>query len=124
MSESVPKKILVVDDDQVTLEALNRVLATAGYAVLTASRGEDALRLAREENPDVVILDILMPDMDGGDVASALRSEPILETVPIIFLSSLITKKEEQSSDRKDSISFVSKPYDRKDLLKRIEDLL
>ncbi|MFQ6038842.1 MAG: two-component system response regulator [Candidatus Aminicenantales bacterium] len=120
----MPKKILVVDDDQVTLEALNRVLATAGYAVLTASRGEDALRLAREENPDVVILDILMPDMDGGDVASALRSEPILETVPIIFLSSLITKKEEQSSDRKDSISFVSKPYDRKDLLKRIEDLL
>jgi len=118
------KKILVVDDDKVTLKALESILMRAGYAVTPISLGKEAIRIARTDSIDLIILDIMMPDMDGGEVAHILKNDPETQDIPIMFLSSLITKKEEKSSSKRDGICLISKPYDRDELLCQIRNYL
>ena len=114
------KTILVVDDDLVNLTILRSVISKAGYSVLTADNGTDAIKIARAQSPDLIILDIMMPDMDGTEVASALKQNPRTRKIPIIFLSSLISAEEERSSIKKDPVSYLSKPYNREKLLNEI----
>jgi CheY-like chemotaxis protein len=114
--------ILVVDDDFATLRTLEKILSTAGYSVIPISLGKEAIRIAKDRSPGLIILDIMMPDMDGGDVAHVLKNDPKTKNIPIIFLSSLVTDREEQSNSKKDGLYFMSKPIDRKKLLQRIKD--
>lgn len=116
------REILIVDDDFTTLKMLERLLIRAGYSVIPLSRGKEAIRIAKERSPDLVILDIMMPDMDGGEVANILKSEPATKNIPIIFLSSLIKKNEEKSSSQRDGICLISKPFEREELLRQIEN--
>jgi CheY-like chemotaxis protein len=118
------KVILIVDDDKVTLKALETILMRAGYSVTPICLGKEAIRIARNNSVDLIILDIMMPDMDGGEVAHILKGDPKTKDIPIIFLSSLITKKEEKSSSKKDGICLISKPYDREELLDQIRSYL
>jgi CheY-like chemotaxis protein len=118
------KRILIVDDDKVTLKALESILMRAGYAVTPISLGKEAIRIARTDSIDLIILDIMMPDMDGGEVAHILKNDPETQDIPIIFLSSLITKKEEKSSSKREGICLSSKPYDRDELLRQIRNYL
>ena len=115
---SPQKSILIVDDDLVNLTILKSIITKAGYSVLTAENGADALKIARALSPDLVILDIMMPDMDGTEVAAALKQNPRTRRIPIIFLSSLISAEEERSNI--DLISYLSKPYNREKLLNEI----
>lgn len=114
------REILVVDDDKVTLRTLEKILMRAGYIVIPLSLGKEAVKIARERSPALIILDIMMPDMDGGDVASILKNDPKTKGIPVIFLSSLVTKREEQSSSKADGIYFLAKPFEREDLLEKI----
>ncbi len=114
------KDVLVVDDDMVTQNMLRTALAKAGYGCLVASSGKEALELAAEKLPDVIILDIMMPDMDGGEVADSLKRNPRTKEIPIIFLSALISKEEEKTGMKKDIVSFLSKPYSRDVLLNEV----
>jgi CheY-like chemotaxis protein len=82
-----PAKVLAVDDDPLALELVEAVLAPLGYAVLRASGGEEGIELARRERPALVILDLLMPGVDGFAVVEALRSEPSTAEIPIIILT-------------------------------------
>jgi CheY-like chemotaxis protein len=118
------REILVVDDDKVTLRTLENILMRAGFSVIPLSLGREAVRIAKDRNPSLIILDIMMPDMDGGDVASILKNDPQTREIPIIFLSSLVTKREEQSSSRKDGLYFIAKPFEREDLLRKIQNYL
>lgn len=118
------KKILIVDDDKVTLKTLETILIRAGYSVTPICLGKEAIRIARNNSIDLIILDIMMPDMGGGEVAHILKNDPNTKDIPIIFLSSLITKKEEKSSSKKDGICLISKPYDREELLFQIRNYL
>jgi len=118
------KEILIVDDDKVTLRALEAILMRAGYSVTPLSYAKEAIKIARNRSPNLIILDIMMPDMDGGEVAHILKGDPKTKDIPIIFLSSLITKKEEISSSKKDGICLISKPYDREELLDQIRSYL
>jgi CheY-like chemotaxis protein len=115
------KRILIVDDDKVTLKALESILMRAGYSVTPISLGKEAIRIARTDSIDLIILDIMMPDMDGGEVAYVLKNDPETKDIPVMFLSSLITKKEEKSSSKRDGICLLSKPYDREELLYQIK---
>ncbi len=115
-----PKTILVADDDLVNLTILRSVISKVGYSVLTAENGADALKIARALSPDLIILDIMMPDMDGMEVATALKQNPRTRKIPIIFLSSLISAEEERSDVEKDLVSYLSKPYNREKLLNEI----
>jgi CheY-like chemotaxis protein len=118
------KEILIVDDDRVILRTLEKILLRAGYSVIPLSLGREAVEIAKDRSPDLIILDIMMPDMDGGDVANILKNDPETRDIPIIFLSSLVTKREEQSSSRKHGLYFLAKPINRNELLKRIREYI
>lgn len=117
-------EILVVDDDIITQNMIKTTLAKAGYSPLVASNGLEAIKLATERLPSIIILDIMMPGIDGGEVADILRKDPKTREIPVIFLSSLISKQEEKIGSKKDIVSFLSKPYNREMLLNEIRNYL
>ena len=118
-------KILIVDDEPEVLWVLEKRLANWGYQVVKAGGGRSAVRLAREEDPDLVILDIDMPEMDGGEVAAVLRESDETKDIPIIFLTCLFTQTEEKRDGKAAGRSiFMSKPYNPEDLQAEIERML
>lgn len=118
------REILIVDDDKAMLRTLEHILKREGFTVIPLSLGREAVKIAKERSPVLIILDIMMPDMDGGDVAFILKNNPGTKDIPIIFLSSLVTKREEQSSSRSDGLYFIAKPFERKDLLEKISSFI
>jgi CheY-like chemotaxis protein len=115
------QSILVIDDDIISQNMLRSTVTQAGYPAIVASDGEEGIRKAAEELPGLIILDIMMPGMDGGEVAAILKSDPKTKDIPIIFLSSLITEKDEKTNSRKETIIYLSKPYNRDELLNEIK---
>lgn len=114
-------KILAVDDDAVTLKLLEQQLSVDGYEVLTAKNGFDALMLARTKFPHLILLDIMMPGLDGTSVGQELREDPLTKKIPIIFLTSIISK--EEVLEKRGVIGgnvFIAKPYDHKELLEAV----
>jgi DNA-binding response OmpR family regulator len=94
MFEQAPKKILIVDDEQDILNALTKSLTRRKFEVYTATNGYDAIGSAQQNKPDLIILDIMLPDMDGKQVARVLSDEPETQKIPIIFLSGVATAEE------------------------------
>jgi CheY-like chemotaxis protein len=118
--ESVSKTILVVDDDIITQNLLRSTLSQAGYSVVVASNGEEGISRASEQPPDLIVLDIIMPGMGGGDVAGFLQMNPETQKIPIIFLSSLISENQKKPNSKRDAMIYLSKPYNRDELLNEI----
>jgi len=116
------KKILVVDDERDTLEVLEKRLSHAGYSVIKTDNGKDAIKMAKKEHPDLILLDIAMPDMGGGEVADRLEEDIDTKNIPIIFLTCLFTKEDEavQGHEIYGKV-FIAKPYNSEDLLKEIK---
>lgn len=116
------KKILIVDDENDMLMVLEKRLSSAGYNVIKANNGNDAIRLAREEHPDLIVLDIVMPEIDGSVVAEILKQDVNTKSIPIIFLTCLLTKKEETILGHEiHGHFFIAKPFDQDELLKEIK---
>ena len=118
------KKILIVDDDSVNLKMLKKVFNSNEFHVLLASGGHEAINIAKNDNPNLIILDILMPDMDGSEVARILKTDPLTQNIPIIFLSSLIKKEEEKYSSIRGGIFLMAKPFNRNVLLHKARELI
>ena len=119
------KKILAVDDEVDVLELLDKRLTASGYEVLKATSGQEALALAKREAPALIILDILMPGMDGSEIASLLHSDPKTKDIPILFLTCLFTKREERLGGHEVGNNFfVAKPYDPKELVAEIARII
>jgi len=119
------KKILVVDDEKDVLLMLEKRLTAEGYSVITTTKSTNAIALAKSQHPDIIILDIVMPGMDGGEVAAKLREHPLTRSIPVIFLTALLSKTEEYHENRMigSNITFA-KPFDTEELLARINGLL
>ena len=90
------KKILVVDDEQEVLIHLTNILKRAHYEVISTTKGKEAVQLAKKLKPDLIILDILIPDMGGPEICHVLSEIPSTTNIPIIFLSGLNTKEDER----------------------------
>ncbi|MDD5681259.1 MAG: response regulator [Candidatus Omnitrophica bacterium] len=119
------KKILVVDDEQDILTILDKRLSKEGYLVIKADNGRDAIRLAKSELPDLVLLDIVMPDMSGSDVAERLKKDIATKDITVMFLTCLFTKKDEiEKGHEIGGNFFIAKPYDPKELLGEIKKRL
>ena len=88
-----PKTILIVDDQAVVRKVIAGRLGKSGYRVLMAPGGRDGLAMARREHPDLVILDLMMPDMEGGEVAQELHDDEATREIPVIFLTALLPKQ-------------------------------
>lgn len=119
------KKILAIDDEPDVLILLSKRLQVRGYQVLCASGGSVGIEIARREKPDLILLDILMPDMDGSETAAVLRQDPLTREIPILFLTCLFTKREENLEGHEAGKNiFLAKPYDPAELLAEIERLI
>jgi two-component system alkaline phosphatase synthesis response regulator PhoP len=118
--EGPEKKILIADDDSVTLEMLEKILLLEGYWVAKATNGKEALYIADEFQPDLIILDIVMPIMDGTETIGKLEKNPRTKNIPVLFLTSLISEKEE-IKNHTGNRRFISKPIDREKLLEELE---
>jgi two-component system OmpR family response regulator len=121
------KKILVVDDEASLTRMLRRNLeATGKYEVREENSGAHAYETAREFQPDMIILDVMMPDMDGGDVAAKIQDDESLKHIPIVFLTAIL-KKEEVAESTGSTIggrTFLVKPVKVDDLIACIENHL
>jgi putative two-component system response regulator len=112
--------ILVVDDTPENLRLLVRTLSVAGYRVRAAPSGELALRMARSEPPDLVMLDVDMPGMNGFEVCEAMSAEPSLQRVPVIFISALSDATSKIRGFRAGGRDFVTKPFSVEEVLARV----
>ena len=115
------QKILVIDDDTISQNLLRSTLSQAGYSVIIASDGDEGIKKTVEEMPGLIILDIMMPGMDGGEVAGVLRNDPETKKIPIIFLSSLVSEGCKRLNGKKNAITYLSKPYNRDELLNEVK---
>jgi len=118
------KKILIVDDEVGILTLLSERLSSSGYDVLKADNGLDALDIAKDKLPDLIILDIMMPHMDGMAVSQRLKENISTKDIPVIFLTALQGKKEESDSHKSGKNIIFSKPFDSKELLAKIKQLI
>lgn len=116
------RKILIVDDEKDALFIIKKELEARGYSVITADNGNDALKLAKSNYPDLIILDIWMPEMDGAEVAARLKQDIQTKNIPVIFLTCLLKKREEGKDGLviADKV-YIAKPYDIEGLVAHIE---
>lgn len=118
-------KVLIVDDEPNALFILGKELTARGYSVLTAENGKDAVTLARSEHPGLILLDVAMPEMDGGQVAEKLQEGLLTRDIPIIFLTALYPRQKDAEQSRiVAGHVFIAKPYDIEELLIQMEKLI
>jgi len=119
------KKVLIVDDEEDFLSMLDKRLTAEGYSVITANNGADAIGLALLEQPDIIILDVLMPEMEGEEVAAKLKEYSQTKNIPVIYLTALFPKAEEEKYRLKTNGNIIfTKPLDADKLLEQIKKLL
>lgn len=117
-------KLLVVEDDRETAEMLETYFDAQGYEVIRAAWGEDALRLTREKLPDLIVLDIRLPDIDGYEVCRKLRAQRRTGQVPIIFLTERRERIDRLSGLELGAVDYITKPFDIQELRLRVRNAL
>ena len=121
--------ILIVDDEKKIRELLDLRLTDEGFTVIQAADGEEGVLAARKHSPDLILMDVMMPKMDGAESANALQQDPATKDIPVIFLTSMITKEEETSQafgieiDTK-KYKFIAKPFETPSLIAEIHKAL
>jgi two-component system, cell cycle response regulator DivK len=118
------KRILVVDDHEDNRQILRVLLASAGYIMIEAQNGEAALAAALSERPDLILMDIQLPDLDGYEVTRRIKSNPRSHDVPIIAVTSYALSDDERKALAAGCIAYVAKPYSPMQLLAKIKKYL
>jgi CheY-like chemotaxis protein len=116
--------VLVIDDDATSREALTELLKEEGYEVLSAAGGEEGLEAARKHHPDLLLLDMMMPGIDGVEVIRRIRSEPDLRRVRIIALTGDVTRARLQNVFEAGADRFIAKPFRIPELLESVRTIL
>jgi DNA-binding response OmpR family regulator len=114
------KKILVVDDEDDILQFLELVLREKGYDVVTAAGGQEALTRAQIEKPDLVLLDIMMPQLDGWEVLKLLRVDEETASIPVAMLSARTEAKDRVQGLQEGAVDYICKPFALQELLEKI----
>jgi len=122
-------KILIVDDDPVFVKATKAVLESKDYKVSAAFDGDEGLKKARDEKPDVIILDVIMPTKDGFQACEELKRDPQLSKIPVIMLTSFAERRGETSIPvsrglELEAEDYIDKPVSPEELLRRVEKQL
>lgn len=118
------KRILLVDDQPENLRLLKQILDAEGYQLIFARSGREALQRTALERPDLVLLDVMMPDMDGYEVCRQLKADPGMARVPVIFVTALHETADETRGFEVGGVDFISKPISRPVLLARVRSQL
>jgi len=117
-------RILIVDDEAQNLELMEAMLASAGYEIFLAHEGEEALRLARERRPDLILLDLMMPGLSGFEVCARVKTDPQTGGIPVLFVTALSEMSNKERAVAAGGDDFLTKPFQRTELLTRVEALL
>ena len=115
------RRILVVDDTPENLAVLTRVLREHGHSVVTALSGKRALQVASRETPDLVLLDVRMPEMDGYEVCRRFKADPALAAIPIVFISAEADTEIKMKAFTSGGVDFISKPFEPEEVLARVQ---
>ena len=118
--------ILVVDDEADVLKVLAKELTAAGYKVVTATTAKEGIQKAQETLPDLILMDLLLPDMGGADAVKIIKGYAELKDKPVLFLTAMVTPSEDKGEALsinvgEDWYETVAKPYDKADLLSKIQ---
>jgi two-component system, OmpR family, alkaline phosphatase synthesis response regulator PhoP len=125
MEQSQPRaRVLVVDDEADLVRILQFGLQAIGYQVETASDGQEALKKARETKPDIILLDLMLPKLDGYKVCRLLKFDERYKNIPIIILSARTQEGDQLLAMEMGANRFITKPYDFSEVLSHIEALL
>jgi two-component system, cell cycle response regulator DivK len=116
--------ILIVEDNAMNMKLARDVLEAKGYRVLTASNGTDGVRVAREEIPDLILMDIQLPDLDGIEAFTRIRQDPKTAGIRVVAFTASVTKSDRSRVDLAGFDGFVSKPMQLKPFLATIQGLL
>lgn len=120
----MPERILVVDDDVDTLRLVGLMLQRQGYHIIAASSGRQALSMARSEEPDLIILDVMMPDMDGYEVTRRLRSDQVTATIPIIMFTAKSQIDDKVTGFEAGADDYLTKPTQPRELFAHVKAVL
>jgi len=115
-------KILIVDDSPLNTKLLKFILDEAGYETVVASNGEDGIAALEAEQPDLLLLDVMMPDIDGFEVCRRIKKDPANENLPIIFITALDQTEDIVKGFELGGVDYVTKPFNKKVLLVRIKN--
>jgi DNA-binding response OmpR family regulator len=116
-------KVLLVDDDRDFVEATKMVLDTK-YDVISAYNGDEGLKKARQENPDLIILDVMMPKISGFDVCRKLKVDPVYKDIPIIMLTAKFQPNDIDFGKSLGAEAYITKPFEPQVLLEKMRELL
>jgi DNA-binding response OmpR family regulator len=116
--------ILVVDDDEIVARTIERSLRAGGFQVSVVHSGVEALQTARRNHPDLLVLDVLMPGMDGYEVCRQIRKDPILEELPVLFLTAKGKEEDRIMGLRAGADDYLSKPFNLDELFLRVRAIL
>jgi CheY-like chemotaxis protein len=117
-------KVVVVDDEPNILMSLEFLMRKSGYEVFIARDGAEALQLVHEQHPNVLVLDVMMPQVDGYEVCQQIKSNPDLEQIRVIFLSANSKETDIEKGYAAGADLYLSKPFSTKELVKRIQEFL
>ncbi len=115
-----PCHVLIVDDEPINIQLLGSVLSDCGYEVQFATSGEEALDWVNSESFDLVLLDLMMPVMDGYEVCRRIKQNPATQTIPIMFLSASVSVEKITMGYEAGAVDFVSKPFNRIELITKV----
>lgn len=116
--------ILIVDDDYMSRDVLQAHLENVGYQVMTANSGSKAVQLAEEHQPDLVLMDVRMPMMNGYDACIQLKSQPRTAHIPVLLVTALEDEQALENSQQVGADGLITKPFDAVDLLEQISRLI
>ncbi|MEW5986431.1 MAG: response regulator transcription factor [Chloroflexota bacterium] len=116
--------ILVIDDDELVSRTLQRALKIYGYHVMVANSGAEGLQTARRHRPDLFVLDILMPGMDGYQVCRQIRGDPLLQELPVLFLTAKAKDEDKIEGFRAGADDYLVKPFNMEELQLRVKAIL
>lgn len=118
------KKIMIVDDEPGVVKMIRYLLEKNSYLVVSATEGEEGLKLIQEEKPDLILMDIMMPTLDGNEVMKRLKGSEATKDIPIIMLSALGQEGDVAKSLELGAIDYVVKPFHPQELLDRLKKLM
>jgi CheY-like chemotaxis protein len=118
------KKVLVVDDHPDAVNILTMVLQKGGYQTVSAQDGAEALQKIHKENPGMVLLDVMMPKMDGYDVCRAVKADPETRHIPIVMLSARTDSASREKGRSLGAADYLAKPIDPAEILKKVQEYL
>ena len=118
------KKILIVDDEQDIVESLKFVLESSDYSCYTAFNGEDGLKLAKELIPDLIILDVMMPKINGYKISRLLKYDSKYKNIPILMITARSQEEDKLIGEESGADEYITKPFDLDNVLKTVDKYL